>query len=111
MATIEDDALLSVRRLGKLIEDSFCTTLQAREMLREVRRAGLMIGIELQQDCAELVGRALEAGLLINVTAGSTIRLLPPLVMSDAQAEQLGSTLATVVDRWVDEHQLQAGAA
>jgi acetylornithine aminotransferase len=112
MATIEDDALLERPAvLGKLIEDSFCTTLQAREMLREVRRAGLMIGFELQQDCAELVGRALEAGLLINVTAGSTIRLLPPLVMSNAQAEQLGSTLATVVDRWVDEHKLQAGAA
>jgi acetylornithine/N-succinyldiaminopimelate aminotransferase len=112
MATIEDDALLERPAvLGKLIEDSFCTTLQAREMLREVRRAGLMIGFELQQDCAELVGRALEAGLLINVTAGSTIRLLPPLVMSNAQAEQLGSTLATVVDRWVDEQKLQAGAA
>ena len=56
-----------------------------------------MIGIELDRPCAELVGKALESGLLINVTAGNVIRLLPPLVMSDAEADQLVDGLATLI--------------
>jgi acetylornithine/N-succinyldiaminopimelate aminotransferase len=68
-----------------------------------MRSAGLMIGIELDRDCGELTARALDAGLLINVTAGNTIRLLPPLVMSDAEAQELGAGLATVVNQWYGE--------
>ena len=57
-----------------------------------------MIGIELTRDCAELVGQALGAGLLINVTAGNTIRLLPPLVMSKEQAGELGAGVAALIN-------------
>ncbi|WP_439102092.1 aspartate aminotransferase family protein [Congregibacter sp.] len=88
--------------LGQLIQDSFVAALQHQEAVSEYRRAGLMMGIELKSDCAELVRLALDAGILINVTAARTIRLLPPLVMSDAQGRQLGETLAAVVDRWLD---------
>ena len=48
-------------------------------------RAGPAVGIELEVDCAELVGQALEEGLLINVTAGSVVRLLPPLILSEEE--------------------------
>jgi acetylornithine aminotransferase len=48
-----------------------------------------MIGIELTRPCGELVDRALNEGLLINVTADTVVRLLPPLVMSDAEAAEL----------------------
>ena len=58
----------------------------------EIRGMGLMIGIELDRPCGELVGAALEAGLLINVTADKVIRLLPPLVFSDAEARAAAST-------------------
>jgi acetylornithine aminotransferase len=97
--------------LSALIESSFRTALRRGDAVREIRRAGLMIGIELTADCGALVAAALARGLLINVTAGNTIRLLPPLVMTHAEAEELGTTLAAVVDSWADEHQPMAGAA
>lgn len=97
--------------LGHMIEDSFRQALNNPQAVAQYRRAGLMIGIELTQDCPELVGLALQAGLLINVTAARTIRLLPPLIMSDAQAQQLGGELAGVVDAWLDNKATMAGAA
>ena len=56
-----------------------------------------MIGIELDRPCGDLVKTALEAGLLINVTADNVIRLVPPLVMSAAEADQLTSELAPMI--------------
>jgi acetylornithine aminotransferase len=56
-----------------------------------------MLGIELDRPCSELVGRALEAGLLINVTADRTIRLLPPLIMSLDEAHQVVDILSALV--------------
>ena len=55
----------------------------------EIRGRGLMIGIELDRPCAELVGQALQEGLLINVTANKVVRLLPPLILSDEDADLL----------------------
>ncbi len=63
----------------------------------EIRGRGLMIGIELDRPCGELVGRALAAGLLINVTAERVIRLLPPLILDEAEADQLVDTLSGLV--------------
>lgn len=65
--------------------------------VREIRGKGLMIGIELDRPCHALVQQALDHGLLINVTAGQVIRLLPPLILNDAQAEQLVTQLAQLV--------------
>jgi acetylornithine aminotransferase len=107
----EEQLMPRAEELGALIESSFRSALQRKDALRETRRAGLMIGIELVADCAALVQRALAAGLLINVTAGNTIRLLPPLVMTTAQAGQLGTELAAVVDSWLSENHPIAGAA
>ncbi|MFK8041840.1 aspartate aminotransferase family protein [Congregibacter sp.] len=97
--------------LGELIETSFRQALNHDDAVAQYRRAGLMIGIELQRDCAELVALALDAGLLINVTAGRTIRLLPPLVMSNEQGHQLGETLAGVVDNWLTNKPSKEGVA
>ena len=63
----------------------------------EIRGMGLMIGIELDRPCGELVKRALEAGLLINVTADRVIRLLPPLVFTDSDARALVDGLAPAI--------------
>jgi len=63
----------------------------------QVRGLGLLIGIELDRPCAELVRRALDKHLLINVTAERVVRLLPPLVMSDAEAELLLDTLCPLI--------------
>jgi acetylornithine aminotransferase len=56
-----------------------------------------MIGIQLDRPCGELVTRALEQGLLINVTADSVIRLLPPLIIDDDQADEIVDTVSRLV--------------
>ncbi|HWU82571.1 MAG TPA: aminotransferase class III-fold pyridoxal phosphate-dependent enzyme, partial [Methylophilaceae bacterium] len=66
-----------------------------------IRNAGLMIGIELDRPCGELVKQALEARLLINVTADNVVRLLPPLVINQAEAKQLVDTLAPLIKRFL----------
>ena len=63
----------------------------------DVRGMGLMIGIELDRPCGELVRRALDAGLLINVTADRVVRLLPPLVFTDGDARTLVDRLAPLI--------------
>ena len=60
-----------------------------------------MIGIELDRPCAELVKRALDAGLLINVTHDTVVRLLPPLVINDAESAELVSRLAAVIKEFL----------
>ena len=65
--------------------------------ITSIRHQGLMIGIELSSPCSELVGKALEKGLLINVTADNTIRLLPPLLINDEQMTLLSETLSALI--------------
>lgn len=80
------------RLLGRLRQD-----LGELDGVLSIRGAGLMLGVELDRPCTELVGRALAQNLLINVTAGSVIRLLPPLIISDEQVEKIASILNTLV--------------
>jgi acetylornithine aminotransferase len=61
----------------------------------------------LDRPCGELVRRALDRGLLINVTAGSVIRLLPPLILTDEQADELVCGLVALVRDWVAENAAQ----
>ena len=63
----------------------------------EVRGLGLLLGIELDRPCGDLVQRALARRLLLNVTAGNVVRLLPPLVLSDELADEVVDTVATLV--------------
>ena len=65
--------------------------------VREIRGRGLMLGIELDRPCGEIVGQALHAGLVLNVTAERVIRLLPPLIFKDEHSDQLVATLAPLV--------------
>lgn len=70
----------------------------------QVRGRGLMLGIELARPCGVLALRALEAGLLINVTRDRVIRLLPPLVLSRAEADQVVDTLVPLIRQFLAEH-------
>ena len=65
--------------------------------MKEVRGQGLMLGVELTKPCGVLVGRAAEAGLLISVTADSVIRLVPPLILTIAEADEIVATLTPLV--------------
>lgn len=85
---------------GKLLAD-FADALEGVAGVEEIRGTGLLIGIELDRPCPELVSQALEQGLLINVTAEKVVRLLPPLVMSDDEAEQLVSTLSNLIKEFL----------
>ena len=90
IATIEQDGLMAQAEcVGALIRKLFAEALAGVRGVKEVRGCGLMIGIELDRPCGELVGKALAAGLLINVTADKVIRLLPPLILDENEAREL----------------------
>ncbi|HEX4857384.1 MAG TPA: aspartate aminotransferase family protein [Usitatibacteraceae bacterium] len=95
---MEEEGLLArAAHLGALLKSGFEAALGGVAGVREIRGQGLMLGIELDRPCAEIVGRALEAGLLTNVTQEQVIRLLPPLILSDDEAGQIVSRLAPVI--------------
>jgi acetylornithine/N-succinyldiaminopimelate aminotransferase len=94
--------------LGADLMTLFRARLQDAPGVVAVRGKGLMIGIELDRPCGDLVGQALAAGLLINVTADKVIRLLPPLVLEDEQAQLLVDTLESLIRHFL--HQPWAGS-
>jgi len=98
LGIIEDEGLMkNAVEIGDFIRAGFGTRLAGQPGVREIRGMGLMIGIELVQPCGDLVQQALDAGLLINVTADNVIRLLPPLNFTREQAEQLLDMLTPLV--------------
>jgi acetylornithine aminotransferase len=66
-----------------------------------MRGKGLMLGIELDRPCPDLVGQALAVGLLINVTAERVVRLLPPLILKDTEAEQIVEQVTELITRFL----------
>ena len=98
LGTIEAEELLPhAERMGQLVRGSFRDTLGGTAGVVDIRGMGLMVGIELDRPCGELVRQALEAGLLINVTADKVIRLLPPLVIQESEARELVARLTPLV--------------
>lgn len=96
--TLIDDQLIgNAKTLGTYLLNGFNRELEDEAKVQNIRGKGLMIGIELTQPCAELVSAAAEAGLLINVTAGNTIRLLPPLIMTEADADQVIAIVSQLI--------------
>ncbi|MEW6330553.1 MAG: aspartate aminotransferase family protein [Pseudomonadota bacterium] len=71
--------------------------------VREIRGRGLMLAVELDRPCKELLQRALESGILINVTAENVVRLLPPLIFTDAEADLLVDKLDKVIRAFLIE--------
>ena len=98
VATIEDDGLMAnAVKVGEAIRTGFAKALDGTSGIREIRGRGLMIGIELDRPCAALVGQALEAGVLLNVTAERVVRLLPPLTFSEQDAAVLVERVAPLI--------------
>lgn len=93
----EENLLANAERMGRLIRDGVAENLRGVRGLVEVRGHGLMIGIELDRPCGALVGKALESGLLINVTGDTVVRLLPALNFSEADARELVSRLSLLI--------------
>lgn len=105
-----DDLVNRAAELGARMVDRFRQQFEGTAGVTNIRGKGLMLGITLDRPCGELVQRALADGLLINVTAERVIRLLPPLIISDAQADQIVDTVCTLVKAFLTESGSQARA-
>jgi acetylornithine/N-succinyldiaminopimelate aminotransferase len=98
LRVMEDEDLLgNALRIGQRITDGIARGLAGEPGLVEIRGGGLMIGIELDRPCGEVVAKALEAGLVLNVTAERVVRLLPPLVFTAEQADLLVERLVPIL--------------
>ena len=84
--------------LGDRMLTSFRDRLGGRNNVKDIRGKGLMLAVELTSPCSEIVQKALDQGLLLNVTADSVIRLLPPLIITDEEAEQICDVVCTLVE-------------
>ncbi|MEN8107629.1 MAG: acetylornithine transaminase [Pseudomonadota bacterium] len=89
--------------LGQRLHDGFTRILADRPGVREIRGKGLMIGIELERPCSVLVTQALERGLLINVTAERVVRLLPPLVTTEHQADMIVEKVSELIIEFLED--------
>ena len=99
----EDDLRAHAEAMGDIICNGLRSALVGESGVTTIRNAGLMIGIELDRPCGDLVKRALAEKLLINVTADKVVRLLPPLVINQAEAEQLVAILAKLIKQFLNE--------
>ena len=107
----EEDLLANARSVGEALRAGLAAALAGVAGVREVRGMGLMIGVELDRPCGELVALALEHELVLNVTDEDVIRLLPALVMSEAEGRQVVETLAPLVREFLARPAAQAQAA
>ena len=104
LEVIEKEGLIAnAARQGEAIMQGLRRELAGVAGVKEVRGMGLMIGVELDRPCGDLVRRGLEAGIVINVTADKVVRLLPPLVFGDAESRELVARLAPLVKVFLAE--------
>ena len=102
--TMEQEKLAErANYLGEHMAASFAEQLKDIEGVKEIRAKGLMIGIQLDKPCAELVKAGLDAGILINVTAGDVVRLLPPLIISDDQAFEIVTKVSELIRNFLSK--------
>ena len=96
--SIQEDGLVSrAEQLGKRLREGFQAQLGETSGVVSIRGRGLMLGIELDRPCGELVQRALDKKLLINVTVDTVVRLLPPLILTDAQADEIIARVSQLI--------------
>lgn len=93
----EDGLLANAARVGAHLKQALMRELGTVAGVSEIRGEGLMLGIELDRPCGVLTQRAADAGLLISVTADKVIRLVPPLILTEAEADEIVERLAPVV--------------
>jgi acetylornithine aminotransferase len=103
LTTMQSEQLVpAATQLGAQICAGFSEALKDTAGILNIRHQGLMIGIELDRPCAELVGLALEQKhMLINVTAGNTIRLLPPMIIDAEQVELIVTSLSALIKDFI----------
>jgi acetylornithine aminotransferase len=104
LSIMEADGLLAnAAQVGGHLKAALERELEGVAGVKEVRGAGLMLGIELERPCGVLLSRAMEAGLLLSVTADSVIRLVPPLILTTAEADEIVRLLVPLVKEFLAE--------
>jgi acetylornithine/N-succinyldiaminopimelate aminotransferase len=99
---IEEEKLReNADEIGRFLNAQFTEAFKGNKAVVNIRNAGLMIGIELDRPCADLVKLALAQQLLINVTADKVIRLLPPLIINKQEAQELVNRLVPIIDNFL----------
>jgi len=104
LATLDKENLIeSAQKSGDAIRAGFTTSLKNNKNVVNIRNKGLMIGIEFDKPCTELIKLALQKHLLINVTNETTIRLLPPLIIDNEQIQLLVDTLTAIINDYTEQ--------
>ena len=99
----EDGLLENATRVGNHLRLALEKNLSQLKGVKEIRGQGLMLGIELEKPCGVIMNRALEAGLLLSVTADTVVRLVPPLIITEAEADEIVSILVPVIKSFLAE--------
>jgi acetylornithine aminotransferase len=99
----EDGVMANAASVGAALTARLRAEFEGLPAVVDIRGQGLMIGIELDRPCGALIGRAADAGLLISVTADRVIRLVPPLIISHAEAMQVADLLCPLVKAFLAE--------
>lgn len=101
----EDGLLANAAKIGSQLHTALSTQLMHLPGVKEVRGKGLMIGIELDRPCGVLVNRCADAGLLLSVTADTVVRMVPPLILSGAEADEIVAKLVPLIKAFLAETQ------
>jgi len=99
----EDKLLENAAKVGAALKDGLARGFAGVKGVTEIRGQGLMLGIELDRPCGDLLGRAAQAGLMLSVTADKVIRLVPPLILSADEAAQIVAILVPLVKAFLAE--------
>ena len=99
----EDDLLANAERVGAHLKAALEKGLAGQAGVKEIRGQGLMIGIELAKPCGAITQRAADAGLLLSVTADTVVRLVPPLIMTTAEADEVAAILLPIIHAFLAE--------
>lgn len=99
----EQQLLAHVEKVGAHLKSALQAAFEGVAGVKEVRGQGLMLGIELDRPAGAILGRACDAGLLLSVTADSVIRLVPPLILTTAEADEIVAILAPIVKAFLEE--------
>ena len=101
---MEEEGLLdNAAKVGAHLKTALQKALAGNPGVKDVRGQGLMIGIELTKPCGVLAQRALDAGLLLSVTADSVVRLVPPLILTEAEADEMVGILVPLIEAFLKE--------
>ena len=109
---VEDEKLReNADAMGKVIREALAKEFGGVKGVVEIRGQGLMIGMELDRPCYELMAQGLEVGLLINVTQDSVVRIVPPLIINESEAREIVARLAPLVHALLAKPRVEAKPA